>query len=54
MNMIYVTRDLHPIEQWNGGKVHLINDSVIHLMRGQIYTIDKLKFFTIGGCFFNR
>ena len=39
----------YPIEQWNGGKVHFIQDSVIHLMRGQIFTIDNLKFFTMGG-----
>jgi len=39
----------HKIENWNGGKVHFINDSIIHLMRGQIYTIDGLTFFTMGG-----
>ena len=38
-----------PVEEWNGGKVHFINDSVIHLMRGQVFTIDDLKFFTMGG-----
>jgi len=38
-----------PIQQWNGGKVHFINDSIIHLMRGQVFTIDGLKFFTMGG-----
>jgi len=38
-----------PVEEWNGGKVHFINDSVIHLMRGQVFTIDNLKFFTMGG-----
>lgn len=38
-----------PIEEWNGGKVHFVNDSIIHLMRGQVYTIDGLKFFTMGG-----
>lgn len=38
-----------PIKKWNGGKVHFINDSIIHLMRGQIFTIDNLKFFTMGG-----
>lgn len=37
------------IEMWNGGKVHRINDSVIHLMRGQIYLIDGNKIFTFGG-----
>ena len=39
----------YPVEEWNGGKVHKIRDSVIHLMRGQIYTIDEKKIFTFGG-----
>lgn len=39
----------YPIEMWNGGKVHRINDSVIHLMRGQVFNIDGKKFFTFGG-----
>ncbi|CAM3258928.1 metallophosphoesterase [Paenibacillus lupini] len=39
----------YPIEEWNGGKVHKINDSVFHLMRGQVFHIDGLKFFTFGG-----
>ena len=38
-----------PVEQWNGGKVHFIRPSVIHLMRGQIYEIDGKRFFTFGG-----
>jgi predicted phosphodiesterase len=37
------------IKEWKGGKVQFINDSVIHLMRGQVFTIDGLKFFTMGG-----
>lgn len=37
------------IHNWNGGKVHFINESVIHLMRGQVYNIDGNKFFTMGG-----
>lgn len=41
--------DTYPVTQWNGGKVHMINDSLIHLMRGQIYTIDGKSFFTFGG-----
>jgi DNA repair exonuclease SbcCD nuclease subunit len=36
-------------ENWNGGKVHKINESIIHLMRGQVFSIDNLKFFTFGG-----
>jgi predicted phosphodiesterase len=38
-----------PVNLWNGGNVHYINDSVIHLMRGQVYNIDGYKFFTMGG-----
>lgn len=37
------------VSEWNGGKVHKINDSVYHLMRGQVFTIEGLKFFTFGG-----
>lgn len=39
----------YPVEIWNGGKVHRINDSVIHLMRGQVFEIEDKKFFTFGG-----
>ncbi|MEJ3719239.1 metallophosphoesterase [Paenibacillus polymyxa] len=39
----------YPVSQWNGGKVHKINDSVIHLMRGQVFDIEGNKFFTFGG-----
>lgn len=38
-----------PVVEWNGGKVQFINDSVIRLMRGQVYTIEGKKFFTMGG-----
>lgn len=38
-----------PVVEWNGGKVHMISDSIIHLMRGQVYTIDGHKIFTMGG-----
>nr|WP_318780973.1 metallophosphoesterase [Paenibacillus sp. OAS669] len=41
--------DQYPVEYWNGGKVHRINESIIHLMRGQIFTINGMKFFTFGG-----
>lgn len=36
-------------DYWNGGKVHIIEDNVIHLMRGQIYKINNKKFFAFGG-----
>lgn len=38
-----------PVSQWHGGKVHFIRDSIIHLMRGQVFEIDGLTFFTMGG-----
>ena len=34
---------------WNGGKVHMITDSVIHLMRGQVFNLQGKKFLTMGG-----
>lgn len=39
----------YPIEHWNGGKVHRIGDSIIHLMRGQVFTLKGFKVFTFGG-----
>jgi hypothetical protein len=39
----------YPVKEWNGGKVHFIRPSVIHLMRGQVFIINGRKFFTFGG-----
>ena len=39
----------YPVEDWNGGKIHRIRESVIHLMNGQIYNIDGKTFFIMGG-----
>lgn len=36
-------------KEWHGGKVQYIMPHIIHLMRGQIYTIDGHTFFTMGG-----
>ena len=41
--------DKYPVSEWKGGKVHKIADNVIHLMRGQVFEIDGLKIFTMGG-----
>jgi len=38
-----------PVEEWNGGKVHKLRPSVLHLMRGEIFTLNQKKFFTFGG-----
>ena len=39
----------YPVEEWNGGKIHKINRKLIHLINGQIYTIEGKKFFIMGG-----
>jgi DNA repair exonuclease SbcCD nuclease subunit len=39
----------YSIEQWYGGKVHQINNSLIHLMRGQVFNIGDYRIFTFGG-----
>lgn len=38
-----------PKDEWYGGAVHVIRPSVLHLMRGQIFTINNMTFFTMGG-----
>ena len=39
----------YPVEVWNGGKVHRVRPHVLHLMRGQVFTIDGVKIFCFGG-----
>ncbi len=39
----------YPVEEWNGGSIHRIADNIVHLMRGQVFTIEGKKFFTFGG-----
>lgn len=38
-----------PVEEWHGGKVHKLRDSVIHLMRGQVFDIGGRAIFAFGG-----
>lgn len=40
-----------PIETRFGGKIHSVSDKIIHLMRGEVYTIDGKSFFVFGGGF---
>lgn len=46
-----------PVEEWCGGKVHIIErdaegtPKIIHLMRGQVFTIEGKKVFTFGGAY---
>lgn len=39
----------YPVKEWCGGKVHEIRPNILHLMRGQVFTIDGKKIFTFGG-----
>lgn len=36
-------------EMWNGGRIHRIRPNVLHLMRGQVYDLNGLTVFTMGG-----
>ncbi len=38
-----------PVTTWEGGKVHEIAPNIRHLMRGQIFKIDNMTYFTMGG-----
>ncbi len=37
------------VTEWNGGKARIICRNLVHLMRGQVYTIEGKKIFTFGG-----
>lgn len=41
--------DKYPIIDWNGGKAQQIRENVIHLLRGEIYTIMDKTFWVFGG-----
>lgn len=38
-----------PVAIWNSGRVHKVRSNIFHLMRGQIYEIEKKTIFTMGG-----
>ncbi len=37
------------VTYWKGGCVHRIKGNLLHLMRGQMFTIDDKRFFVMGG-----
>lgn len=39
----------YPVVDFHGGKAHKINDSIYHLMRGEIFELCGKKFFAFGG-----
>lgn len=34
---------------WHGGTAHKVNDSIYHLMRGELYDLDGITLFAMGG-----
>lgn len=41
----------YPEQTWKGGRIHRIRKNIIHLMRGQVFTIDGKRIFTMGGAY---
>ena len=39
----------YEVSEWNGGRVQYMRPHVIHLMRGEIYTLNGQTFFVMGG-----
>lgn len=39
----------YPEETWNGGEIHRISPSIMHLKRGQVFNIGGITLFTFGG-----
>lgn len=39
----------YPEQQWHVGRVHVVRPHVLHLMRGQVFDIGGLTWFTMGG-----
>ena len=39
-----------PEEIWCGGRVHRLSKNIVHLCRGQVFSINGNTFFTMGGC----
>ena len=38
-----------PVSEWHGGRVHKLADSVMHLMRGELFEIGGRRVFAFGG-----
>lgn len=39
----------YPVTEWNGGQAQLLNDRLVHLLRGEIYTLEGQRIFAFGG-----
>lgn len=41
--------EAYPVEEWHGGKIHRISDSIFHLIRGEMFDVDGIQIFAFGG-----
>lgn len=39
----------YPVTEWKGGRVQVIDGSLMHLLRGEIYTLEDETYFAFGG-----
>lgn len=39
----------YPVTDWNGGKAQVVSGNLIHLLRGELYTLEGESYFTFGG-----
>ncbi len=39
----------YPVTTWNGGLAQVLNDRLVHLLRGEIYTLEGQRIFAFGG-----
>ena len=39
----------YPVEEWHGGRIHRISEKIVHLMRGNVFSLEGASFFTFGG-----
>lgn len=42
---------MHPVEDWQGGRVHRVERNIVHLMRGEVFEIEGRRFFAFGGAY---
>ncbi|MDD2955272.1 MAG: metallophosphoesterase [Oscillospiraceae bacterium] len=45
----YELLDRYPVSQMFGGQVQLISGGLVHLLRGEVYTIEEKTIFAMGG-----
>ena len=41
----------YPVEEFCGGRIHRLGRNICHLMRGQVFTMEGKRLFTMGGAY---